>query len=375
MAAAEIVVMGGGPAGLQAARFLSQRGYTVEVYEEHPSVGRPQHCTGLISKRGFTEYVEAPRDAVIGEVRGAVLWPPTGEGIRVERERPVAYVVDRVLLEEELLGLAEEAGARVHLGVRAELHGEAVEAGGRLLEPELVVDARGLPGPLPLSFPALQYDFEASAGEWDTVHLFFGNAYSDGFFAWAVPLGEGRVRLGVASRSGVKERLDRLAATDARGLFRLGRRLGVMGGLVYAGGPLYPFVSGRMARIGDRAGQTKPTTGGGVVYLSIAARMLADAYSSGGLARYEKMWRRRMGREVRVQLAIRRFLSRLDDRGYEKLFSAIKRAGGGEALSARGDMDFQSTALLSLGVRVFSRSPLLALALLGELFKGFISSP
>ena len=66
----------------------------------------------------------------------------------------------------------------------------------------------------------------------------------------------------------------------------------------------------------------KPTTGGGIYYglLSgaIAAEVLGDALRRDRLAatslrRYETLWRRRLGQEIRVGLAFRRIAARLSD--------------------------------------------------------------
>lgn len=50
---AEAVVVGAGPAGLIAAREIASRGYDVKVFEEHPEVGVPNHCAGLVSVDGL----------------------------------------------------------------------------------------------------------------------------------------------------------------------------------------------------------------------------------------------------------------------------------------------------------------------------------
>ncbi|MGH7431616.1 MAG: FAD-dependent oxidoreductase, partial [Candidatus Methylomirabilales bacterium] len=44
----DVIVVGAGPAGSQTAASLAQRGYTVLVLEEHPQIGVPTNCSGLI---------------------------------------------------------------------------------------------------------------------------------------------------------------------------------------------------------------------------------------------------------------------------------------------------------------------------------------
>ena len=64
----DVVVIGAGPAGLHAARLLSERGLDVIVLEEHEAVGRPVHCTGILAREAFDEFGLA-RDTILNPLR------------------------------------------------------------------------------------------------------------------------------------------------------------------------------------------------------------------------------------------------------------------------------------------------------------------
>ncbi|HYM91618.1 MAG TPA: FAD-dependent oxidoreductase, partial [bacterium] len=42
----EVIVVGAGPAGAEAARAAARGGLRALLVEEHPTVGVPSHCTG-----------------------------------------------------------------------------------------------------------------------------------------------------------------------------------------------------------------------------------------------------------------------------------------------------------------------------------------
>ncbi|MHB8352617.1 MAG: FAD-dependent oxidoreductase, partial [Thermoplasmata archaeon] len=74
VAPTDVLVVGAGPAGSTIAYELARRGHSVTVLEEHPRVGYPVQCAGLVSRR----VVElAGTDAmVLGPVHGAAVFSP-----------------------------------------------------------------------------------------------------------------------------------------------------------------------------------------------------------------------------------------------------------------------------------------------------------
>jgi flavin-dependent dehydrogenase len=119
----DILIIGGGPAGLWAAKTASDWGFETVVLEEHLSLGHTKHCSGWLLGCGFThdiferiqeniKFISASRlilrDALSGDVMEDV--PDTGWG---------GYLVRRELFDRELGKLAIETGAKLLLNVRA----------------------------------------------------------------------------------------------------------------------------------------------------------------------------------------------------------------------------------------------------------------
>ncbi|MGC8835815.1 MAG: hypothetical protein ACP5PL_02575, partial [Infirmifilum sp.] len=151
------------------------------------------------------------------------------------------------------------------------------------------------------------------------------------------------------------------------GIIKPTSRLRVLGGAVYTGG-LADQVSGTVYYVGDSAGQTKPTTGGGLVYHSYASLYLAEALAKNSQAHYDYSIRRLLGREIKRQLLLRRLLDGMNDKELNELFLVLKRINGEELVSKYGDMDVQTSLLRKLGMELMKREPLFYLRAIPLLF-------
>ncbi len=364
---AEAVVVGAGPAGLLAAREIASKGFGVRVFEEHQAVGEPSHCAGLISAEGLSRLgVEPSEDFVQQEILGGRVYSPGGECVEFRCRRTRAFAVDRTAFDLCLADSARGEGAEIETGSRVEelllTDGGVGGVKGRGWETRscLVVDAEGASAGLLKGSGLLPHPQEALAGvnvevggvelEPQMVEVWLSGEIAPGLFAWVIPTGEGAARCGLACRGGgAVERLDRF----------LGRRFGTVeaskprGGLVLTGGPISRTYSGGLLVAGDAAGQTKPTTGGGVVMGGLCAveagKTAVEALEAGDtsarfLERYQRAWSSSLGGEFRSMLLSRRLLDRLPDERIDRAFASFKGEGLEgelERLVEEGDMDLQ----------------------------------
>lgn len=394
------VVIGAGPAGLLSAREIARRGVEVKVIEEHSIIGEPNHCAGLLSVEGLSRLGVRPSpDFVQHEITGGRIYSPGGEAIEIVGERTRAYVIDRAVFDRFLADVAEGEGAEVETGRRVKeliLHDGRVEGvRGRdwSVHAQVIVDAEGAGAPLARKVGLAPPMVGALAGvnvevsrvdvEPHMVEVWLGNDIAPGLFAWVIPLGDGAARCGLACSAGdAFERLRRFL--DRR--FSGARCSPPRRGAVPTGGPARRTYSDGLLLVGDAAGQTKPTTGGGVILGGLCAieagRTAAEAVevgdcSAGFLRRYQKAWRASLGREFTSMLSARRLLNRLSDERINRLFDALRREGLEETLLGlveEGDMDMHSgviraalrdPGLLRVLVRIAGR---LALGELRSLF-------
>lgn len=396
----ETVVVGAGPAGLIAAREIASRGVEVRVVEEHPVVGKPNHCAGILSVEGLRRLgVKPSGDFVQHEITGGRIYSPSGAAIEIPGKRKRAYAIDRSEFDGLLADIAAREGVEIEtrrlvkaLSIQS---GKAEGVQGRdwEIQARVVVDAEGASATLAKEAGLARSTLGALAGvnvevsgvelEPHMVEVWLGSDLAPGLFAWVIPLGDGDARCGLACSAG--DAYERLKMFLGR-RFSGARCSPPRRGLLLTGGPARRTFGDGLLLVGDAAGQTKPTTGGGVIMGGLCAmeagRTAAEAVeaadcSAGFLRRYQKAWRSSLGREFASMRAARRFMNGLSDGRIDRLFYTFKREGLEERLQGlveEGDMDLQSDIiraalreprLRSVLVRVVGK---LALAELRSLF-------
>jgi len=370
----DVVVIGAGPSGLISAKAIAKRGLQVTVLEEHGEVGLPSHCAGLVSVDGLSLIGIEPNSSFIqNRVKSARFHSPSNLTFEVKARRDIAYVIDRSKFDQHLAREAVENGVKLILGRSAKTlnRSEGVIRGivddrESILEASITIDAEGAGGRLLVKsglkpvdekriLPAFQYELVNVEVEEESVDLFFGRRYAPNFFAWAIPTGSDSARVGLASSEGnTRQLLDKFVDENFHACTKVEQRTG----LIVTGGPipktcLYGFIA-----VGDVAGQTKPTTGGGVVTggicASVAARAAVSAVEKHDASleflsqSYEFQWRKLLGNELSTMSNARRIYNMLSDSTLDELFKIVLKENLMDEIEASGDMDFQASILLKL---------------------------
>lgn len=327
-----IPILGAGPAGLLAGIELLRRGYETVVYDTKPEIGRPQHCTGVVSP-SFIDFVGLPRRLVLTRLRGLVL-NIAGEVFHVSTTTPKAYAIDRLGYEEWLYGVYTDLGGMARLGSQATPVGVHVDATGATT---YVRDGVGE------ALPALQLIVRGVAQlEDDHVLIWWDKDVNPHFFSWIVPLSNGVYKVGTAGNRSLWRVLNSLLRSMMRN-YQVLRR---MYGFVVLGGPRDRFRIGGKVYIGDAAGQAKPSTGGGLMYHALAAKMLAD--KMGDEIEYSDLFYSMLGREITLQKILRRLFILMSNEEARQVFTVLSRREVLNMALIHGDMDFHASILVKM---------------------------
>lgn len=376
----DIVVVGAGPVGCECARRLAGLGYRVAVVEEHERAGNPVHCTGIISTHAYQAF-DLPMEAVQSELTAAELVSPGGVTLRVELNGTRAYSVDRGRVDLALAARAEQAGAvfRYDLKVRdLRVDGSGVTLEGRCRgEPwraraRAVVLATGARSRLP-RLAGLAADHRAMCGAQAevpvpspaTMRVWVGRRLVPGGFGWVVPGTDGWSRVGVLTRANGRQALRAIAG---RALGEAGELIGDASVRVHPvpAAPRCPTCADRVLSVGDAAGQVKMTTGGGVYYGLLAARVASEVLASGlaqgrldarHLMRYEQLWKQLLGPEQRAGQILRRLACSVPDETVDAIFRSAEAQGLSRYLVDLLDFDWHARPGVGLALSMLAGAP------------------
>jgi len=345
----DVLVVGGGPAGLYAAERLARRGVSTLLCEEHTVVGDPVHCTGVLATESF-DMLGLPREATLNALTTARFVSPSGIAISHTTPSPIAAVIDRGVFDRALADRATAAGVEIRLGTRASV----VETGPAAVRAQVGdewVSARLLMLACGANYAfqrrvglGLPRDYlhtaqrEVPARTPGDVELHFGRDVAPDGFAWAVPVTR---PCGTFARVGVMTSRDPVGSY-LRMLSRIAERWGTDDVQLPPRQKILPLgaidrtYADRTLVIGDAAGLVKPTTGGGIHYsirsAALAADVAVDALAAdrldaAALASYERQWRELLGEEFAEQRSLRDLVTRLNDQEIDTLFELARTDG------------------------------------------------
>jgi len=352
----DVVIGGGSVAGLLCAREIASKGFSVIVIEEDYEIGTPEHCGGLVSLSGLEELGVIPfRKTFDHMIESAKVSSPNGKSFTINSKKQKVVEISRRELDKQIAFQAQKNGAVIKVKTSfQEMTDTGIRTNEEKIDCKIFVDARGVSSLIHKDrtgiLSSAQYEIYADWIHKGKVEVIFDQEKYAGFFAWVIPSGEGKGKVGVAGKGiKVSETLDNILRD--KGEYSTIRKIFAP---IWIKGPIKNFVEGKTVIIGDAAGQAKPTTAGGIftsgmggIYAGQAISEFLKTNNSEDLKQYQKKWTERFGKEFEKQILARKLLERIDNNTINKLFESITPEIIKE-ISEKDDFDFHTGSIIKL---------------------------
>ena len=348
----DVIVAGGGTAGLVAARAASSEGGKVLLLEMQAQIGGHAQSASLVPNGLPTSIRKGAAVVSLEEMR---LHAPH-ENLTVRYDN--GKIIDPRQLDRLLAAEAAENGADIWLNApvkgllmeKGSVRGVHIEAGGwsENIEGEVVVDATGARGDLSSMFlgevlkSGWKREFLAFSNEYlmanakdeKIADIFFDSYSAPGGHAWIYPIERGFAVSGIHGlRIHPDSALDEFLGR--REIKKLARAVPIASsrGQLPLEGPLVQTCADGIVAVGGAAGQIYPLSGQGLRYSlrcgEIAGKVAVDAVTDGDvskerLSEYERVWRSELGQEFEVGRLIHSSLSVSQDRKMDAIMLALK---------------------------------------------------
>ncbi|KFM20329.1 Digeranylgeranylglycerophospholipid reductase 2 protein [Marine Group I thaumarchaeote SCGC AAA799-P11] len=352
----DAVVAGGSVAGLLCAREIAAKGFTVLVIEEDYEVGTPEHCGGLVSISGLEELGVVPfRKTFDHMIESAEITAPNGKSFSINSKKQKVIEISRRELDKQIAFQAQKNGAIIKVRTSfQEMTDTGIRTNEENIDCKIFVDARGVSSLIQKDrtgiLSSAQYEIYANWIKKRKVEVIFDQEKYPGFFAWIIPSGEGKGKVGVAGKGiNVAETIEKIL--EEKGEYSTIRKVFAP---IWIKGPIEKFVENNIVIVGDAAGQAKPTTAGGIFTSGMggvyAGQAIAEFLRTGDkskLEEYQTKWTDRFGKEFEKQIFARKILERLDNNTINKLFESITPEILKD-ISEKDDFDFHTGSIVKL---------------------------
>lgn len=367
----DVIVAGGGCAGLWASFIAARRGARTLVVEKEHSIGAKIRCAEGVGTKGISRFIEIEDEWIASEVHGGKFFSPDGNCVSAD-EPACGFILHKDLFLRGLADKAREAGAEVRtackvVGLQA-LDGGGFEvsleddkgSAGEALSSGAVIAADGIQSgvarlggidthiPTDEIFICAQNTVSSVEVDPHFVEFHFGSRIAPGGYAWVFPKGEYKANVGVGIRSGAASR----RACDYLEEFMRARCPGasierLAAGGVPAVGKVPKGLSGGVFLAGDAARAADPVSGAGIVPAMESAAVSGEyaavlALGEMSYGDVEREFKRRYDRVLKwrgLRYALKRVLTALTDAEYSKLVGLIgEYTSRGESLQASGNL-------------------------------------
>jgi len=353
----DILIVGGGPAGLSAAISAVGKSLKVVVLEKRLEIGYPVHTSGGSWTKELKEL--GIPDRFIHPIYHHQFVSFNAEAT-FNYEQPEICIIDIRGLYQYLAEQASLKGAVILTNTTAK---EPLMENGKLIgvkavrngmeqefRAKLVIDASGFGGVIArkvgLKIPFVSFgngaEYEIITTSWqqDKTVIMLGSAYAPIGYSWVFPFGQNRVRVGIGiiapkSKADPLKLLDQFINSEDR-IARNLRPYSIVEthlGSVPNSGFIDKSYADNFMIAGDAAGQVLGIAGEGIrLALDIgkmAGEVAAKAVSGNDtsarfLSKYETLWKKKYGRSITINRLMNDIITGYSDAKWDKVITVLK---------------------------------------------------
>ncbi len=355
----DVVVVGGGPAGLSAAYMAAKGGARVVLFEKDQAIAHNIRTSG-VTWVSEMERLGIPSN-LYNSVQNFRFISPSND-VLITADVAKSCVLDVRGLYQYLAFLAAKEGAQLMIkstvtdvikdGQKKVVGVKANTPSGKLtVRSTLVIDASGFCTVIgQKAGAACQWkrfgvgaEYECYCEDFDskTWALMVGQKYSDAGYAWLFPVSRNRVRIGVGigrpeSSAEPLEMLNNMIEKKFKPLDEVkGGKLQPLElhyGFIPNEGVRHNTIADGLIMVGDAAGQSNPLVLEGIRYAiefgRLAGRIGADSLSQnstkGSLVEYEQSWKAKAESKIHSALKVQRRWIRLTDKEWDKEIEILR---------------------------------------------------
>jgi len=384
----DVVIVGGGPAGLSAGWSVAKRGVSVAIIEREEAIGQSIRTSGVTWIEDAKSF--GIPDDYYNKIKNYAFYSPNNYILK-SSSTPHAAVLDVRKTYQFLAYQAASAGANIFLKTNV-IEGSKDEKGklvgvratsmkeDLIFRSKLVIDASGFYSIIGKSVGMIsqwrrfgagaEYEAYVDKTDSDTWHLMVGRKYSPAGYAWIFPLGDKP-----ESQADATQRLLELLESKPKPIDQLGRIVPIEFhyGLIPNEGLRSSLIHDNLILVGDAAGQANPLVLEGIRYAIEFGRRAgaigAQAVIRGDTSKeflkpYEDSTKKDVGSKIGAAIKVQYRWLGLDDDQWDKELEIINE------LSIEEFLDFVKADFgMSNIIRMATHHPKFAIRQLFDMIK------